>query len=108
MKLVKGIGENEHLIAIGWDSRCCGYGSQETSEALPSPLPPTDLISLMMEGPDVASVDSTAMQSVTLSDYARRSTLSESWSRLSEQIFRVDKWSFHRGYAARRIGSGLK
>jgi hypothetical protein len=33
---------------------------------------------------------------------------SQSWSRLSEQIFRVDKWSFHRGYAAMRIGSGLK
>ena len=32
----------------------------------------------------------------------------QSWSRLSEQIFRVDKWSFHQGYAARRIGSGLK
>jgi hypothetical protein len=32
----------------------------------------------------------------------------ESWSRLSEQIFRVDKWSVHRGYAAKRIGGGLK
>jgi hypothetical protein len=32
----------------------------------------------------------------------------KSWSRLSEQIFRVDKWSVHRGYAAMRIGSGLK
>ena len=42
---------------------------------------------------------------------AHRLTLkgdSLSWSRLSEQIFRVDKWSVHRGYAAMRMGSGLK
>ena len=34
--------------------------------------------------------------------------LALSWSRLCEQIFRVDKWSVHRGYAAMRLGSGLK
>jgi HD superfamily phosphohydrolase len=32
----------------------------------------------------------------------------KSWSRLSEQLFRVDKWSVRRGYAAMRIGGGLK
>ena len=31
-----------------------------------------------------------------------------SWSRLSEQIFRVDKWSVCRGLAAMRMGSGVK
>ena len=29
------------------------------------------------------------------------------WSRLSEQIFRVDKWSVCRGYAATRIGNNV-
>ena len=27
---------------------------------------------------------------------------------LSEQIFRVDKWNVHRGYAAKRLGIGSK
>jgi putative ABC transport system substrate-binding protein len=31
-----------------------------------------------------------------------------SWSRLSEQNLRIDKWSVCRGYAARRSGSGVK
>jgi hypothetical protein len=30
------------------------------------------------------------------------------WSRLSEQIFRFDKWSVRQGYAAKRSGSGGK
>ena len=30
------------------------------------------------------------------------------WSRLSEQIFRIDKWSLCRGQAAKRSGSGVK
>ncbi len=30
------------------------------------------------------------------------------WSRLSEQIFRIDKWSRCRGWAAMRNGSGVK
>jgi len=32
----------------------------------------------------------------------------QNWPRLFEQIFRIDKWSVYRGYAAMRIGSGLK
>jgi hypothetical protein len=32
----------------------------------------------------------------------------ERWSRLSEQIFRIDKWSLCRGQAAKRSGSGVK
>jgi hypothetical protein len=32
----------------------------------------------------------------------------KNWPRLFEQIFRVDEWSVYRGYAAMRIGSGLK
>ena len=32
----------------------------------------------------------------------------ERWSRLSEQIFRVDKWGVCRVYAAMRRGSGVK
>ena len=39
---------------------------------------------------------------------AEVSYVCDSWSRSSEQILRVDKWSFRRGYAAKRIGSGLK
>jgi hypothetical protein len=31
-----------------------------------------------------------------------------SWSRLSEQIFRVAKWNLCRDYAAKRSGSGVK
>ena len=31
-----------------------------------------------------------------------------SWSRLSEQLFRVDKWSVCRGPAAMRRGSGAE
>src|ERR1700732_3570476 len=30
------------------------------------------------------------------------------WPRLSEQLFRVDKWSVCRGWAAMRIGSGVE
>jgi hypothetical protein len=30
------------------------------------------------------------------------------WPRLSEQIFRIDKWSVCRGQAAMRFGIGLK
>jgi hypothetical protein len=35
-------------------------------------------------------------------------TIELRWSRLSEQIFRVDKWSLCQGYAAMRRGSGVK
>ena len=35
-------------------------------------------------------------------------TVKERWSRLSEQIFRIDKWSLCRGQAAKRSGSGVK
>jgi hypothetical protein len=34
--------------------------------------------------------------------------LGQRWSRLSEQIFRIDKWSLCRGQAAKRSGSGVK
>ena len=30
------------------------------------------------------------------------------WSRLSQQVFRVDKWSLGRGWAAKRRGNGVK
>jgi hypothetical protein len=32
----------------------------------------------------------------------------ERWPRLSEQFFRIDKWSICRGQAAKRRGSGVK
>jgi hypothetical protein len=40
--------------------------------------------------------------------YAPLSPFGVRWSRLSEQIFRVDKWSPCRSYAAMRMGSGVK
>jgi len=38
----------------------------------------------------------------------RKEWQGERWSRLSEQIFRIDKWSLCRGQAAKRSGSGVK
>jgi hypothetical protein len=37
-----------------------------------------------------------------------KSLRGEKWSRLSEQIFRVAKWSLRRDYAAMRVGSEVK
>jgi hypothetical protein len=34
--------------------------------------------------------------------------IEQRWSRLSKQIFRVDKWSLCQGQAAKRSGSGVK
>jgi hypothetical protein len=39
---------------------------------------------------------------------AKTAELEQRWSRLSEQIFRIDKWSLCRGQAAKRSGSGVK
>src|ERR1700680_4741129 len=41
-----------------------------------------------------------------LSDEVARHLRPERWSRLSEQIFRIDKWSLCRGQAPKRGGSG--
>ena len=59
--------------------------------------------------PELIQIMRAALEEVMTKIPAEQATQGvKRWSRLSEQNFRIDKWSVCRGYAAKRRGSGVK